>query len=727
MADIKDILSKYVCKRKLQAGEFSYVFKPTGESVSGKKNIWKMVKGNDDVYNKIKKEAALDDENDSQFDARALKAFPSVQFENLAEDKTETMDDEAEDEKSGGPKSFVTWDELFRKVSVGRFPTHKSNAEIETFLLQFDDVQSTKRHVYRSKDGKQKYDGTYSITFKSNEGASKFLLDEVKYEETVLKTVMMRSVMQERSLSRMHAGAFTHFKRVLEVIVPEDEEEKSVLVQGIGGPHPEEDIQEYFCGLESEYENITKVSFVYFHQSNKKKFIGYLVQFEDEENTKKFLNKRSKKFKSKDLMCQLISDALHRSKLYRQKINFNDLEDYNETDFNRQLVILRINEVDQASAEAKIKEVYQNVVNVHISKENSTMERIAVVTFESADSAQAALMTPLKIDVIRPINVLKMEEYLELRKKIIEEDKARLSRMDLRYKDIKENHVKIENNTIVVTDPSEPPEKKKKESKALTKGNKHCSVQTDSTVQGALAKRRNRGPSEWDEYVVVGGLHPKNTNLGKPNDMDICNYFLHNHKDVKDVKFVDWADAVFVRFNNIPAAEQFLGLSYAMFYGNEITRNDVETYLKKKNPKQKDEVARMLLGKQFNQVSKSNGATKTASGSVEVELSTFSSKPANLRSMFISELHLSDNDVGQTSWIKKDKKFTARLPVKLEENAIGYLVRKWNDMQINVAGETVSAQLATPSKGIKREAIQNKPSKPAKNVKKQKFNTYENY
>ena len=96
------------------------------------------------------------------------------------------------------------------------------------------------------------------------------------------------------------------------------------------------------------------------------------------------------------------------------------------------------------------------------------------------------------------------------------------------------------------------------------------------------------------------------------------------------------------------------------------------------------------------------------SGNATLEVELFPSKHSNLRDMFISELHLSEGDVGQHNWIKIDQKFTARLQVNLEENAIGYLVRKWNDLQINVGGEAVSDQVANANKGLKRDGVQEK-------------------
>ena len=59
----------------------------------------------------------------------------------------------------------------------------------------------------------------------------------------------------------------------------------------------------------------------------------------------------------------------------------------------------------------------------------------------------------------------------------------------------------------------------------------------------------------------------------------------------------------------------------------------------------------------------------------------FPSKHSNMRDMFISELLLSE---GGSYWVKTE--FTSRLTVQLEENAMGYLVRKWNDMEKNVGG-----------------------------------------
>jgi len=745
MADLKTVLTKVINRRRLTGGEFSYVFRPTGESVSGKKAVWGMVKADVDAYSKLQAEAGCQGEDEALFDSRVLKQIPLVGFEE--EGKQEDAEMEVSNERAGGGivRDFVAFNELLRKVSVENFEKSSSPEESESFLRGFENVGMIKRRTITSKTkgGKQRelFSGCYDVTFTDDESAAKFIaLPEVKYKGRDLIRKLRKTVLQEKMVTRMHTGAFSHFKRITECLAINGEEKKQVYVFGLG-LHPDEEVQEYFCGLESEFANIITARTVWVQQGGSKKFRGYLLGFEDENAAEEFCKKDDKKFKGKELKSLRMTYVVSRLEVHRKKANFDDHGDeHSESDANRKLVLLRVNEHDATKAETKIREIYTNVVNVYRSAgEQGVAEHIDIVTFTSVKDAKAALDVEVESEFVRPVNVLGMAEYLMLREKVLEENREVMERSDKKYKNIKDNFVVVDGNTIVITDPSEYPAKKEKkenpkDAKTATKGKSRSSqTQTLPLVQGALARRQRRGFSDWDLYVTVGNLHPKMKNLGKPSDMDICNYFLHNHKDVTDVKFISWTDIVFVKFKDVASAERFLGLSYVMFYGSELNRYDVETFLKKRKPAQKEEIAKVLLGKPFADVVVSDptsaATTKggSSTGSHQVELSTFPSKNSNVRDLFISELHLSEEDVGQPNWVnaKVDNKFTARLTVRLEENAIGYLVKKWNDLQINVEGETVNAVMATGNKAVKREGAQ--PKKPRHKAKKPKTNFYEEY
>ena len=261
--------------------------------------------------------------------------------------------------------------------------------------------------------------------------------------------------------------------------------------------------------------------------------------------------------------------------------------------------------------------------------------------------------------------------------------------------------VKVRESRIVLQDENYTGDKKvdAKSSKVKLQNS-----QTQTTEKSSIiTRRRNRGDSVWDLFVVVGELRPSNKSLGTPNDMDICNYFLQNHRDVKDVKFLSWTTVptiVIVKFASVPAAECFLSLDYVLFYGNEVTRNDVESFLKKKTEKQKDEVARLCLGKPYISLPKSGGAG--GGSDCQVELTGLTSRTPNLRSLFISQLHLSEKDVGNPHWEAQNEKMKATFALKLEENAVDFLVKKWNQLEIDVGGEKVVAEVINSKRGVKR-------------------------
>ena len=259
----------------------------------------------------------------------------------------------------------------------------------------------------------------------------------------------------------------------------------------------------------------------------------------------------------------------------------------------------------------------------------------------------------------------------------------------------------------------------KVEKSAKVSANKVKSEGSQTTPRNSiLARRKNRGDSPWDLFVVVGDLRPKNKNLGTPNDMDICNYFLYNHRDVADVKFLSWTTVppvVIVKFTSVPAAETFLGLEYVLFYGHEVVRNDVETFLKKKTEKQKEETSRLCLGQSYKSLPQ---PVSGGSSDCQVELTGLSSQAPELRSLFISQLHLAEKDVGKPQWEKAEgAKVKARFALKLEEGAVDFLVNKWNQLEIDVDGEKVLAELMNPKRGTKRVEV---PSKGLGKKKKKK-------
>ena len=176
-------------------------------------------------------------------------------------------------------------------------------------------------------------------------------------------------------------------------------------------------------------------------------------------------------------------------------------------------------------------------------------------------------------------------QYLKQRQAIIEEEAERIEKNKTKYENIKNSHIIVEGNIITIDDPSPAKAKpvKKVEEKKEVAGKKKENGANDTAAvvskpvpMNKVSKMRMaRGANIFDLFVGVRGFNQFIKNMGKASDMDVCNYFIHNHKDVADVKFINWTDIVFAKFKTVEAAERFCSLAYHMFFGVELTLHDV--------------------------------------------------------------------------------------------------------------------------------------------------------
>lgn len=74
-------LSKLVARRRLEGGEFSYVYIPLEKVIAGKKAVYNFLKNQTEEFNKLKKSCKEANESDEEFDSRMLKQILTVPYE----------------------------------------------------------------------------------------------------------------------------------------------------------------------------------------------------------------------------------------------------------------------------------------------------------------------------------------------------------------------------------------------------------------------------------------------------------------------------------------------------------------------------------------------------------------------------------------------------------------------------------------------------------------------
>jgi len=708
MSDANNELAKVMARRKLEEGEFSYVLKLGGEPLSGKKAAYTKLKEiQPEVFAKIKTSCQTAGETDEAFDNRMLKMLPQLPFED------EPKDGEAMEVEEDHVHDELTADYLFRVVRVdGMKKVDKDEAE-SYFSKEYEGVEKVKKATWIKKGGKNRgpQNNGVDVYFKDEKLAEAFLEKEFKYKEQTIKTLLLKDLIQEKIMRRQFAMTFSHHLRILSCIPLEKGKEDSyILVYGIGKPTHEE-LEEYFLGLESEFENVVAVKTVIQTRGENDSGVqvGILVQFEDNASLVKFTQLKDVKYKEKVLKYNAVNDTIRNNEIRTKKVNYM-VDDGPTTQqlSDRRVMLLRLKDDFSSEVEKQLKSQFPEAKDVR----HCSIDKLTVITFPTAESAKKAVRNLGNGDVIKPVNVMLLSEYLEIRQKIIEEEAVRIEKTKTKYENLKNSSVTVDGNIIKICGPALPKQSEKKvkkddEKKEAQTKKKEIAAEVVAKAQpiaGIMRKRMNRGPNAFDNFVGVRGFNQHIRNMGKASDMDICNYFIHNHKDVADVKFVNWTDIVFAKFKSVEAAEKFISLSYHMFYGVDLHLHDVPEFLKKKSDQQKEDVSKVLIGKKFNKsmIEGGNAAVTNGTGGAiakvgvpktpEVVLADFSSKQAgeSIRELFIENLHLDQEVVSQTKWMKgAGDVFKAKLTIKLEENAIGYLVKKWNDLEISVEGETV--------------------------------------
>jgi len=707
MGDAKQELSKVIARRRLEGGEFDFVLKLGGEPLSGKKAVYTKFKElQPEVFQKIRETCSLTDESENAFDTRMMKLVLQLPFE-----EDDSMDVEGGNKKGRRkpelktPMKTLAGGELNRVARVDIFDRKTKADEVEAhFCREFEGVVSVEKAPGQFGTGNQGYHQGYDVTFKEDKFAAAFLeKGELSYNEKKVLTRLLSSVVQEKVMRRQLHQNFQRFYSC----IPMEAEGRCLMVTNMGRPKDEE-IQEFFVGLESQFEGIVSAKQVMTKRADdtdRGKLQGILLTFESEAALAKFTELENLKYKELSLKWTLMTEVLKNLEVRSKKVNFA-VDDGPTTQqlAERRIILLRlVSDTFNAEVEAKLRAYFPEAKDVR----HCGADKLTIVTFPTAPAAKKALVKETACELFKPVMAMLVSEYLEVRGKLMEEEADRMEKTKTKWENIKNSCVKEDGNKIMISDPSPSPNKKedkKKKEEVPKKEAPVAAVKPAAPANPILRKRSNRGANAFDCFVGVRGFAQHIKNMGKASDMDVCNYFIHNHKDVADVKFFNWTEIVFAKFKSVEAAERFIGLSYHMFYGVDLALHDVVEFLKKKSDHQKEDVAKILLNKKFNKSmmegngqANGNGTTNGAGNrQKEIELVGFKSKQAGqgIRGLFVENLHLDEEVVGQPKWVKgsggTDK---ARLHIKLEDSAIGYLVKKWNELEINVEGDAVTAEV----------------------------------
>ena len=222
-------------------------------------------------------------------------------------------------------------EDLFLVVRVEGVDKKTPQDEVEShFGREFEGVLKVERARDAMSMGARrapdKRHAAYDITFKEEKFCKAFLdTAELKMGDQVLRSQLLSALIQSKILRRQLNLAFAHNFRLMACAPMEEGKEDSyLLVYGIGRPTDEE-LQEYFLGLESQFEGIVSAKTVVTGRGEEEgqgKMLGVLVKFESKVALEKFTQLKELKYKEQVVRFNLMGEVVKRNDVRLRKANY---------------------------------------------------------------------------------------------------------------------------------------------------------------------------------------------------------------------------------------------------------------------------------------------------------------------------------------------------------------------------------------------------------------------
>ena len=136
-------LSDLIVRRRLEAGEFTYLYKSLEKTISGKKSAYQFLKSQTEDFNSLRVSCRQLEETDEQFDERMLKELQTVPFEEKKLEKEDVNVTIIEE-----PRKKVTYSNFVKSSSIEDSQIQISQSE--GFILppkKSSSPHSPKKHV----------------------------------------------------------------------------------------------------------------------------------------------------------------------------------------------------------------------------------------------------------------------------------------------------------------------------------------------------------------------------------------------------------------------------------------------------------------------------------------------------------------------------------------------------------------------------------------------------
>ena len=416
-----------------------------------------------------------------------------------------------------------------------------------------------------------KYKGVYLLTFDSVRAAEEFLSTDIAFNNEPLTTTKLSQYKREkffqRQIQRCKVIENKHQRDMsqLKDLKRSGKLDNCVSVQISSADISDDQVQEYFCGVSSEFidkfgkpvEEARKLT-----EENKKSFVEYILVFEVEEDAKSFAsNPEVHKFGSLNLRVLLLTDSMKRIRFSRKPKNFVDDKQFTEFDHSRRVAVQTVDKL-KSEEEVRIffKDHFSNLKHIHRCEINDNFLGLYILTFPDEMSAKTAASVNLeKLDVVKNTMITPLDQYIRCREKYLStEKKARnpainSSSWKVDFQDLEKVHQEHWGNIET-------------EYKSIYDRIEQETSPRVSRKQAKVVHKKSQQVFDIGFLEVFVGCEDFGL-IDERSRLEIEEYFYDNHENVVSVHFTS---LVFVKFTDLASADRFFTLSYIRYRGRKI-------------------------------------------------------------------------------------------------------------------------------------------------------------
>ena len=502
-----------------------------------------------------------------------LSHVPNIQESVMVEEESISSDIKAE---GGEEEPMYGKAHDYRRVLVFNMNSTWPEEECKAFLSSIPEVE----HVERSKK-------VHIVTFNSDAASLEFTSKQFEWKgkEVSLDTCLLAEYKKEKYFQRQFQSCGMIFKQhnemmeVLRDIKPKLSQ--CVTVQIHKSDLTDEEVQDYFCGFESDFvtgfdkivEEARKIE-----QIKKTLLSEYVLVFEEQVDAELFVRSpEHHKFGDVKMRVLLLSDTMKRISFSQKSKNYVDDKRFTDSDNARRIAVQTVNkEMPGEEVEVGLRALLPGVSSapgsLHRCEINNHFWGLYLVTFDTAELAVAATRLDLSSEqqLIKNPFLVSLADYLKYRHMFLTGCCPNRRREKREDESQSSESWKQQFDNIA--------EMNKEHWGDLTSSNDK-EVQEGIDYQGDLTSSNDKEEQKGIDYQSRGlngsgaGERTKcwiSCEGFQDTDcqQDIEKYFGDNHVNVEET--LRFKCSILVRFHDEQSANNFLTLNYVRFRKREI-------------------------------------------------------------------------------------------------------------------------------------------------------------